>query len=350
MPASTPVMVAGYTNLAETDLHTSSAAEGDGSSGYVYDGAVVWHLTRVLLLCGATCTGSSTRTSGTGTAANSMSAGDLWSSGVAAASYQGAWWALSLTINGIQRNFVLQVGGTGVTGVRIKMSIGAGNEFTNSGGSVTATRTKAVTGQHVLTPEPGSAGTDASPTYAPLPAAGVAQYLSACWDSATGYLAFEMHPAAGGTKSSAGFVFAILPLDANTVLSTRDTHVVLCSPATLLDTANLTETSSPARAIYQCRKGLSGTALAAAKPQWRIAVGTTAADPGGDKVNGLVSFKRDGAPVDTGGLAPDCIALGQVISVPTMHDVRINPNSATVRRYLCLGELALRFPNSFVSA
>ncbi len=346
---STPVMVVGYTNVGLNDQNTTSAAEGDGGTGFTYDGAVVWHLTRVFLLCGGVCTGSSTRTSGLGAAANGMSASDLWTT-AANTAYNGAWWGGSITINGIVRNYVFQLGGVSHPGVRIKKTIGAGNEFTNSGGSVTATRTKAVSGQVLLTPDTASGGTDASPAYSALPTAGVGQYLSACWDSATGYLGFEMHPAAGGVKGSSGFVFAILPFDTDTFLSTRDTHVTLCSPATLLDAAQITETSTTARALYQCRKGISGTALDAVKPQYRVGLETTASDPGtSDRIAGLVSWKRDSAPIDTGGLTPDCIALGSVTSVPTMWDVKINPNSATVRRYLCLGNLALRFPNSFVS-
>lgn len=343
---STPVMVTGYTNVSLNDGATTSIGEGDGVSGFWYYSAVLWHLTRVLLLCGATCTGSSTRTSGTGTAANAMTATDQWSTGAYNTAYQGAWWACTITIGGIVRNFVFQSQGTTFYGIRAKMTIGTGNEFTNSGGSVSATRTKAVTGEEYLV----GGGTDASPTYVDMPALAVGYYLNACWDSATGYLAFAMTKAAGSDKTGAGFVFALLPLDTDSYLSTRDTHVVLCSPGYMLTATYITESSTTVVALYQCRKGISGTDIANVKPAYRVVIEATAADPGtGDKIDGLVSWKRDTAPVDTGGLTSDCIVLGSVTSVPTMHDVRINPNSATVRRYLCLGDMGLRFPNSFVS-
>lgn len=346
MAASTPTMVTGYTNQSIADSLTTTIAEGDGATGFTHNGHIAWHLTRVLLLCGGTCTGSSTRTSGTGTSANAMTATDQWALGSYTAAYAGAWWACSITIGGIQRNYVIQVNGAGNLGVRIKVSYGAGSEFTNSGGSVTAVRTKAVTGEGYVT----GGGTDASPTFATMPFGGTTYYVSAWWDVATGYLGYSWHPTAGGTAASAGFVFAILPIDANTVLSTRDTHVTLCSPTYLLTASSFTEASTDTRATYQCRRGITSTAFAAVKPQYRVALGATSTDPGtGDKIDSLVSWKRDASPVDTGGLTPDMIALGQTTSVPRMRDVRINPNSATVRRYLCLGELALRVPNSFVS-
>jgi len=346
--ASSPTMVSGYTNLSGNDQQTTSAANGDGATGFAFDGAVIWHLTRVLLLIGATCTGSSTRTSGTGASANAMSATDLWSAGVHTAAYNSAWWACKITLGGVQYNLVFQVGGVAVFGVRAKMSVGVGNEFTNSGGSVTATRTKFIASEHILTPEPAAAGTDASPTFATMPNVGVAQYLSACWDAATGYLAFEMHPSAGGTKTSNGFVFAILPFATGTYKAARSDRVFLLSPGTLLDAANFTEGGGPARCVYYCQKNLS-PALAAVHPGYRLVAEATSADPAGDKVDDHVSWSRNAAPTDVGGLTTDCIVTGQVISAPTMHDVRIDPDSTTKLRYLCLGNLALRFPNSFTS-
>lgn len=347
MAASTPTMVTGYTNVSLNDQQTTSIADGDGASGFVHDGAVVYHLTRALLLHGATCTGSSTRTSGSGAAANGMSASDLWTS-EAKASYNGAWWAGKITLGGVQYNIVLQVGGVAVYGVRAKMSVGAGKEFTNSGGSVTATRTKFVSGEHILTPEPAVAGTDASPAFASMPNAGAAQYLSACRDATTGYLAFEMHPAAGGVKSSSGFVFAILPFTTATFKAARADRVFLLSPGTLLDFAGFTETNGPARCVYYCQKDLA-PALAAVHPHSRIAPETTSADPAGDKIDDYVSWSRDTSPTDAGGLTEDLLVTGQIISAPMMHDARIDPDSATKLRYTCLGNLCLRFPNSFTS-
>ncbi len=347
MAASTPVMLSGYDNLSLNDQQTTSAADGDGSSGFAHDGAVVYHLTRALLLHGATCTGSSTRTSGSGAAANGMSASDLWTS-EAKASYNGAWWAGSITLGGVQYNIVLQVGGVAVYGVRAKMSVGAGNEFTNSGGSVTATRTKYIASEHILTPEPAVAGTDASPAFATMPNAGAAQYLSACRDATTGYLGFEMHPAAGGTKASSGFVFAILPFTTATFKAARADRVFLLSPGTLLDFAGFTETNGPARCVYYCQKDLA-PALAAVHPDSRIAPETTSADPAGDKIDDFVSWSRDTSPTDAGGLTEDLLVTGQVISAPMMHDARIDPDSSTKRRYTCVGNLCLRFPNSFTS-
>lgn len=347
MAASTPTMVTGYTNLALNDQNTTSGGDGDGVSGFIYDGAVIYHLTRVLLLCGATCTGSSTRTSGTGAIANAAAGTDQWSSASKAA-YQLAWWACKITLGSVQFNFVFQVGGTAVYGVRIKMSIGAGNEFTHSGGGASATQVKSIASEHILTPQPASAGTDASPAYATIPNNVAAQYLSACWDGTADYLAFEMHPAAGGTKTSAGFVFALLPLTSGTVKAARAQHVVLCSPETLLAAANFTEASGNARAVYECQRDISAE-LAAVHPSYRLAAETTSADPAGDKIDDHVSWSRDTAPTDSGGLTEDCLVTGQVISAPMMHDVRIDPDSATKLRYLCLGNLGLRFPNAFTS-
>lgn len=344
---STPTMVAGYDNLSLNDQNTTSAADGDGVSGFIYDGAVVYHLTRVLLLCGATCTGSSTRTSGTGAIANAAAGTDQWSSASKAA-YQLCWWAGKITLGSVQFNFVFQLGGTAVYGVRIKMSIGAGNEFTHSGTGASATQVAAVSDEHIVAPLPASAGTDASPAYATLPNNVAAQYLSACWDGTTDYLAFEMHPAAGGTKSSAGFVFALLPFDTDSFKSTRGAHVVLCSPETLLAVENFTEASNNSRCIYECQRDIAAE-LAAVKAGYRLGAETTSADPAGDKIDDYVSWSRDTAPTDSGGLTSDCLVTGQVIAASIMHDVRVNPNSATVRRYLCLGNMALRVPNSFVS-
>lgn len=345
MGASTPVMVSGYTNVSLVDSGTTTAGQGDGATGFPYVGVPIWRWTRVMLLIGAVCTGSSTRTSGTAEDANGMSSGDQWSDGAYHTAYRGAWWACKITLGGVQYNFVVQVAGTGLLGARGKVSVGAGNEFTNSGGSVTATRTKAVSGDaHWL-----GDGTDASPTYENLPAEGAAFYLSACWDVATGYLAFAMTLAAGSDHTGKAFIFAVLPFDTDTFLSTRSDRVILCSPAAALRPTNLTESSTSAKALYQCQKDIAAE-FALVKPNHRVLVGTTSSDPGtGDKIASLVSWKRDDAPIDTGGLTPDCIALGEVTSVPTMWDVRINPNSSTKRRYLCLGEMALRFPNSFVS-
>lgn len=340
-------MLSGYDNLSLNDQQTTSIGDGDGSSGFAHDGAVVYHLTRVLLLCGATCTGSSTRTSGSGAAANNMTATDQWSSESKAA-YNNAWWAGKITLGGVQYNFVFQVGGVAVYGLRVKMSIGAGNEFTNSGGSASATRTKSIASEHILTPEPAAAGTDASPSFATMPNAGSAQYLSACWDSATGYLAFEMHPSAGGVKGSNGFVFAVLPFTTGTFKAARSDRVFLLSPGTLLDVANFTETGGPARCVYRCQKDLAA-AFGAVHPSYRLAAETTSADPAGDKIDDHVSWSRDTATTDAGGLTEDCIVTGQVISAPMMHDVRISPDSTTKLRYLCLGNLGLRFPNSFTS-
>ena len=340
-------MVAGYENLATSDQQTTSAANGDGATGFDHDGAVLYHLSRALLLCGATCTCSSTRTSGSGAAANGLSASDQWSS-VSKAAYNSAHWACKITLGGVQYNFSFQAGGVAVFGVRAKVTVGAGNEFTNSGGSVSATRTKFVTGEHILTPEPAAAGTDASPTFATMPNAGAAQYLSACWDATTGYFAFEMHPAAGGTKTSNGFVFAILPFTSGTYKAARSDRVVIMSPGTLLDVANFTETGGPARAVYYCQKNIAPE-LAAVQPRYRLAPEATSADPAGDKIDDHVSWCRYTAPTDAGGLTEDCLVTGQVISAPTMHDARITPDSTTKLRYLCLGNLALRFPNSFTS-
>lgn len=348
MAASTPTMVTGYTNLSINDQQTTSAANGDGGTGFDFDGAVIWYLTRVLLLIGAICTGSSTRTSGTGAAANAMTATDQWAAGVYTAAYNYAWWACKITLGGVQYNIVFQVGGVSIFGVRAKMSVGAGNEFTNSGGSVSATRTKYIATEHILTPEPAAAGTDASPSFATMPNALAAQYLSACWDAATGYLGFEMHPSAGGTKASNGFIFAVLPFTSGTYKAARADRVFLISPGTLLDCANLTESGGPSRAVYYCQKNIS-PALAAVHPSYRLAAETTSADPAGDKIDDHVSWSRDTAPTDSGGLTEDCLVTGQVISAPTMHDARIDPDSTTKLRYLCLGNLALRFPNSFTS-
>lgn len=344
---STPTMVSGYTNVSLSDSATTTAPQGDGSFGFSYNGEVIYHVTRALLACGATCTGSSTRTSGTGTAANAMTATDQWSGGAYNTAYQNAWWACSITLNSVQWNFVFQVGGTGSPGVRIKVSVGAGNEFTDSGGSASATRTKAISGEGYVM----GGGTDASPSYDAIPSSGASYYLSSWWDSATGYFGLSMHLAAGSAKNGAGFVFATLPLDASTVLSTRCQHVVLCSSGSVLTAATIDETSTISRAVYRCRQGLSSTAFANVKPKGRVVVDTTATDPGtGDKIDSLLSWNRDTAPVDSGGLTPDAILLGQTTSVPTMQDVMPNPNvTGTVRRYLCLGDIGLRVPNSFVS-
>lgn len=349
MAASTPTMVTGYTNLSLNDQNTTSIADGDGATGFAHDGAVVYHLTRVLLLCGATCTGSSTRTSGSGASANNATGTDQWSS-VSKAAYNSAWWACKITIASVQYNFVFQVGGVAVYGVRAKMSIGVGAsyEFTHSGGGASATQVKSIATEHILTPEPAAAGTDAAPTFATMPNAIAAQYLSACWDSATGYLAFEMHPAAGGTKASNGFVFAILPFTSGTYKAARSDRVVLLSPGTLLATANFTESGGPARCVYQCQKDIT-PAFGAVHPSYRLTVETTSADPAGDKVDDHISWSRDTATTDSGGLTEDCLATGQVISAPVMHDVRITPDSTTKLRYLCLGNMALRFPNTFTS-
>ncbi len=345
MAASTPVMVAGYTNVSTNDLNSTTIPQGDGATAFPYYGKVLWLLTRVLLLCGAVCTGSSTRTSGTGTTANTMSASDQWSDGAYHTAYQGAWWACKITLGGVQYNLVLQSAGTTFVGGRGKISVGAGNEYTNSGGGVKAERPKTIAGEGFFL----GGGTDDAPEYHDLPHVDDAFYVSACWDAATGYLAFAMTLAAGSDETGAAFVFAILPFDADTFLSTRSDRVFLCSPGTALAAAAFTEISTSPRCVYQCQKGISPE-WAQVKPDYRVAVGTTSTDPGtGDKIDSLVSWKRDSAPIDTGGLTPDCIALGSVTAVPTMHDVKITPNSSTKRRYLCLGQIGLRFPNSFVS-
>ena len=90
-------------------------------------------------------------------------------------------------------------------------------------------------------------------------------------------------------------------------------------------------------------------ALAAVHQSARLTVETTSADPAGDKIDDHVSWSRDTAPTDAGGLTEDCVATGQVISAPMMHDVRVSPDSSTKLRYLCLGNMGLRFPNSFTS-
>lgn len=344
---STPTMVSGYTNVSASDTATTTIPQGDGTTGFTYNTGVLWELTRALLACGATCTGSSTRTSGTLSDANAMTSGDQWSTGPYNTAYVGAWWACSITLNGTQWNFVIQSPGAGTPGVRIKVSVGAGNEFTNSGGSVSVVRTKAITGEGYI----AGGGTDASPTYETLPFGGAAYYLSSWWDSATGYFGFSMTLAAGSTKSGSGFVFAILPLDPLTVLASRCQHIVLCTPSSVLTAANLTEISTAARAVYRCRQGISLTEFATVKPRGRVAVDTTATDPGtGDKIASLVSWNRDSAPVDSGGLTSDVILLGQTTSVPTMLDIKPDPNvSGTVRRYFCLGDIGLRVPNAFVS-
>lgn len=348
MTASSPSMVSGFTNLAVTDTNVTTVPQGDGFSGFLYDGDVVWQLTRALLACGATCTGSSTRTSGTGAAANAMSASDQWSAGSYTAAYNHSWWACKITLAGTQWNFIFQVGGVAAGGARIKVSVGAGNEFTNSGGSASAIRTKAISGEGYVT----GGGTDAAPAYSSLMAtSGSSYYLSAWWDSATGYFGFAQTLAAGSTKSGPGFVFAILPLDGNTVLASRCQHVVLCSPGTMLTASSLTETSTTCRAAYRCRQGISSTAWAAVKPLGRVLVDATATDPGtSDKIASLLAWNRDTAPVDSGGLTPDAILLGQTTSVPTMLDLKPDPNvSGTVRRYFCLGDMGLRVPNTFRS-
>jgi len=354
MPSS-PTMLSGYTNLSVTDSNTTTAAEGDGINGFVYDGAVVWHLTRCLLLAGATVTSSSTRTTGTGAVANNLTATDQWSSGSAACAYQSSHWGCKITLGGVQFNLSFQVGGVAVGGVRINMSVGAGNEYSDSGGSVSVTRIKTVTGGTLVTPDPTSGGTDASPVFSALLTTGGNFVINACWDSATGYFFFEMHPAAGGTKASNGFVFAILPFSSNTFVSTRSDRVFLVAPLTVLDFAYFTESSVNARAVYYCRQGLTGPSptINAVKPQARSGLETMAVDPGASayKTNVTVSWKRDGAPADTGGITADLIGLGQVIAVPTMLDVLADPNTpGTKYRYLCLGNLAVRVPNSLVSA
>ena len=195
-------------NVAINCAAITSAADGDGVSGFNYGHAHCLYLVKETLKgLGWTVTVTSTRGSGTGTDANSVSTSDLWT-GPEKLAYGECYCGLRApTIRGFTRRILLQRGTYGL-GYTLRGKMNWSQDY-DTGGSATAVRPRTVSGEEIFF---GSAS-DTSRTYdTALPSSGTYYAQGLGYTAENGGFAFGMYPSAGGPIGSTGFFLALDPL------------------------------------------------------------------------------------------------------------------------------------------
>lgn len=242
-------------NVAINCSAVTSAADGDGTSGFIYgDAEYLYRLKTTLVSLGWTVTVSSTRTSGTLTDANGVSTSDLWT-GPEKVAYGECYVGLRApTIRGITRRLLLQRG-TYASGYFLRAKMNWTTDY-DTGGSATAVRPRTVSGEGIIF---GSAS-DTSRTYDSVaPNSGNYYVQGLGYTAENGGFAFAMYPSTGGVIGSSGCFFALDPLADTSYPSGADDAVFIAHPSTG-PTLAAVNTDTTASCWMRVRVGISGTA------------------------------------------------------------------------------------------
>lgn len=301
-------------NVAVNTAAITAPSYGNGATGLLYgDAAYLYWIIQIIKAIGGTVTASSTRTSGTGSQANSASNSDLWDD-VQRVCYGLAWIAVRMpTVRGITRRLVFQRGDTSV-GQTLRAKMNWSSDYTGG----TATQVPTIAGEAIII----GGGTDASPTFDVMSPNTDAYILQAigyndspqCWAAA-------MYPVAGSAVGGAGMFMALDALVDGSFISGCDDAVFLRSLAATPSIAGLTsENPATAQCFARVRVGLTVPG-----PSWEavkmLAVGSipgsAAAEPRGNKKpTARCKYQRDGAPGDSFGLSRLFRWFGPAGSVP----------------------------------
>jgi len=242
-------------NVSINTAAITSTADGDGVSGFTYgDAEYLYQLKETLVALGWTVTVSSTRTSGTGTDANGVSASDQWSSASKVAYGECYVGLRAPTIRGFTRRILLQRGvyGQGYT-LRAKMNWSTDYD---TGGSATAVRPRTISGEGIFF---GSAS-DTTRTYDSVaPNAGNFYAQGTGYTAENGGFTFKLYPSTGGPIGSAGLFFALDPLVDGSFPSGADDAVLVAIP-NAGPTLSVLNNDTTAACWMRVRLGISGTA------------------------------------------------------------------------------------------
>lgn len=300
-------------NIAINCAAVSPVGDGDGVSGFQYgQSAYLYYLKQLLVALGAVVTVSSTRTSGTGTDANTAANSDQWST-VYKAMYGSAYIGIRLpAVRGITRRLCIQVAAAGPgSAFTARVKIAWSGDYTTGGGG-TATQVPTVAGEEVVL----GGGTDASPTFAawgPNTGSYIFQGLGYT-DSPGGFVAL-LYPPAGSASGGPGWFFALDPLEDSSYETGCDDAVLISYAQATPDAGSLVAENS---CFARSRLGLSGAAWSALK---MLAVGSipgsAAAEPRtSKKPTARIRYARDTSPADSFGLSRLFRWFGPASSVP----------------------------------
>jgi hypothetical protein len=300
-------------NISINTAAVSPISDGDGVSGFQYgQSAYLYYLKELLVALGSTVTVSSTRTSGTGTAANAVANSDQWTN-VYKPMYGSSYVGITLpAVRGITRRLCIQVDSTGPgSNFNARVKIAWGGDYNIAGGG-TATKVPTVSGEQVVL----GGGTDASPTFAawgPNSGSYIFQGLGYN-DSPMGFAAL-LYPPAGSATGGSGWFFAMDPLEDASYQSGCDDVVLVSYAQATPDAGSLTAESV---CYARARLGLSGAAWSAIK---MLAVGSipgsAASEPRTNKKpSARIRYARDTSPADSFGLSRLFRWFGPASSVP----------------------------------
>lgn len=251
MAFSVPTNNVGINTATTTDL-----AGGDGVSAFIYgDAQYIYQLKVTLVALGGVVTVSSTRGSGTGTDANSVSASDLWT-GAEKVAYGESYVGVRMpTIRGFTRRILLQRGVFG-SGNYLRYKVNYTADY-DTGGSATAVRPRTISGENVIF---GSVS-DTSRTYDPVgPSSGSYYAQGLGYTAENGGFAYGLYPSTGGAIGASGCFFALDPLVDGSFPTGADDAVLIAIAGTGPTLASLNdETTSAAR--MRVRLGISGTSF-----------------------------------------------------------------------------------------
>lgn len=317
-------------NIAIDCAAVSPIGDGDGVSGFQYgQSAFLYYLKQLFVALGAVVTVSSTRTSGTGTAANAVANSDQWTD-VYKAMYGSSYFAVRFpAVRGITRRMCIQVDSVGPgSSFKVRIKVAWGGDYVIAGGG-TATQVPTVAGEVVWK----GGGTDASPSFVVLgPNSGDYIFQGLGYTDSPGGAVAVMYPTAGSAVGGAGFFFALDPLVDGSFVSGCDDAVLISFAQATPDIANLLAENV---CFARSQLGLGGEAWAALK---MLAVGSipgsAAAEPRTlEKPTARIRYARDTAPADSFGLSRLFRWYGPVGSVPRTL------NLLTTKDLLVIGQL-----------
>ena len=296
-------------NISISATALTDAAAGNGVTGFLYGDARPLYEVKKFLVdsLGYTVTVSSTRTSGTGTVANDVSASDLWTDGYKVA-YGQAYCGLKFTYRGVTRRLLLQRSDT--TGNFGRFKINRTADYTTSGGA-TAVRPQTISGEKVWL----GSGTDPSPSFAAsLP--GVDLTMQCLGDTTTGGFVIVGYPPAGSAVGGTGFLLSLDPFADSTYESGADDAALIYTPQTTPTWADLSSESSLVCRAW-CKLGLAGADFVGVSMRTALGVGVSPASPRtGAKPLGDLWYGRDASPAELLGKSTMFQAYGPVGSVP----------------------------------
>lgn len=319
-------------NIAINTAAVSPVGDGDGVSGFGYgQSAFLYYLKELLVALGAVVTVSSTRTSGTGTAANAVANSDQWTD-VYKPMYGSSYIAVRFpAVRGITRRMCIQVDSVGPgSSFNVRIKVAWSGDYSIAGGG-TATQVPTVAGEMVWR----GGGTDASPTFqawGPNSGDYIFQGLGYS-DSPIGAVAL-MYPTAGSATGGTGWFFALDPLVDSTYPTGCDDAVLISFAQATPDVANLTAENA---CFARSQLGLGGMAWGGVK---MLAVGSipgsAAAEPrSSEKPIATIIYARDTAPADAFGQSRMFQWFGPTSSVPRTG------NLSTTKDKLIIGPLCM---------